>query len=144
MKEYTFKIDSTDYKVSVEETETNQANVVVNGIAHTVEIENMQTASSVQSIKKSIATPPKTQAASTNQPKEKNGQEHAIKSPLPGIILDVFVKEGDHVTAGQKIILLEAMKMENNIESDKEGTVTQIKIHKGDSVCEDDVLILIS
>lgn len=144
MKEYTFKIDGADYKVSVEETETNQANVVVNGIAHTVEIENMPSVSPVQPIKKSTRTSSKTQAAPIEQPKEKSGKEHAIKSPLPGIILDVFVKEGDIVKEGQKVLLLEAMKMENNIETDKSGVVKQIKVNKGDAICEGDVLILIS
>jgi biotin carboxyl carrier protein len=66
----------------------------------------------------------------------------SINSPLPGVVLDVFVKPGDKVTAGQRVILLEAMKMENNIESDKDGVVAEVKARKGDSVMEGDVLII--
>ena len=67
----------------------------------------------------------------------------AIKSPLPGVILDVLVREGDSVKVGQKLLILEAMKMENNIDSDKEGVVKSIAVRKGDSVLEGDVLITI-
>ena len=59
-------------------------------------------------------------------------------------MLDVFVKEGDAVKAGQKILLLEAMKMENNIESDKDGVVKSVRVKKGDSVQEGDILMLIA
>ena len=59
------------------------------------------------------------------------------------MILDVFVKEGDTVKIGQRLMLLEAMKMENNIESDKEGVVKSISARKGDSVLEGDVLLTI-
>ena len=64
-----------------------------------------------------------------------------IKSPLPGVILGVHVKEGDLVKVGVKLITLEAMKMENNINSDKEGVIKSIKVRQGDSVLEGDVLI---
>ncbi len=59
------------------------------------------------------------------------------------MVLDVFVKEGDAVKTGQRLMLLEAMKMENNIESDKDGVVKSIVARKGDSVLEGDVLITI-
>ena len=58
-------------------------------------------------------------------------------------VLKIFVKEGDKVTAGQKVVLLEAMKMENNIETDYAGTVTSVKVSEGDSIMEGDVLITI-
>jgi biotin carboxyl carrier protein len=67
----------------------------------------------------------------------------SIKSPLPGVILEVFVREGDMVKMGQKLLMLEAMKMENNIEADKAGKVVSILKHKGDNVMEGDVLIII-
>ena len=67
-----------------------------------------------------------------------------VTTPLPGTILDVFVNVGDQVKSGQTVVLLEAMKMENNIEADTEGTVTSINVRKGDSVLEGDTLIVIS
>jgi biotin carboxyl carrier protein len=66
-----------------------------------------------------------------------------VTTPLPGTILDVFVNVGDKVNAGQRVVLLEAMKMENNIECDVAGTVTEVKCRKGDSVLEGDVLVVI-
>ena len=66
-----------------------------------------------------------------------------ITTPLPGTILDVFVNVGDTVKAGQTVVLLEAMKMENNIDSDVDGTVKEVKVRKGDSVLEGDVMVVI-
>ena len=66
-----------------------------------------------------------------------------MKSPLPGVILDIKVKEGDMVKKGQVIIILEAMKMENNINADRDGKVTSIKVSKGDSVLEGTDLVII-
>ena len=68
--------------------------------------------------------------------------EGEAEIPIGGV--SHFVKEGDIVKEGQKVLLLEAMKMENNIETDKSGVVKQIKVNKGDAICEGDVLILIS
>jgi biotin carboxyl carrier protein len=66
-----------------------------------------------------------------------------VKSPLPGVILDIKVKEGDTVKRGQTIIILEAMKMENNINANKDGKVAEIKVNKGDSVLEGTDLVII-
>jgi biotin carboxyl carrier protein len=66
-----------------------------------------------------------------------------IKSPLPGAILDIYVKIGDKVKPGQHVLLLEAMKMENNIDADKEGVIKEIRVQRGDSVMEGDILVVI-
>ncbi|MDD4394977.1 MAG: acetyl-CoA carboxylase biotin carboxyl carrier protein subunit, partial [Bacteroidales bacterium] len=66
-----------------------------------------------------------------------------LKSPLPGTILDIFVREGEKVKSGQHIILLEAMKMENNIDAPKDGTITSINVQRNDSVMEGDLLLTI-
>ena len=66
-----------------------------------------------------------------------------MKSPLPGVILDIKIKEGDTVKRGQTIIILEAMKMENNINANKDGKVAEIKVNKGDSVLEGTDLVII-
>jgi len=80
--------------------------------------------------------------AKTSSPSAPKGTG-SIHSPLPGVILEMFVKEGDIVKMGQKLLMLEAMKMENNIEADKSGTVVSILKGKGDNVMEGDVLIII-
>ncbi|MDR1182828.1 MAG: acetyl-CoA carboxylase biotin carboxyl carrier protein subunit [Bacteroidales bacterium] len=135
MKEYKFKISSKDYVVSVDNVEENKVKVTVNGTTHTVELE--EKASEVPVTVRPVVTRPV--AASNNA----TTNDKPLKSPLPGVILDVFVKVGDSVKNGQKVVLLEAMKMENNIDADKDGVVKEIKIAKGDSINEGDTLLII-
>ena len=80
--------------------------------------------------------------AKTSSPEAPKGVG-TVKSPLPGVILEMLVKEGEIVKMGQRLLVLEAMKMENNIEADKAGKVIQILKGKGDNVMEGDVLIII-
>jgi len=137
MKEYKFKVSGKDYTVSVENVEENIVDVVVNGTAHKVELEKAPDAPAPVA-RPAVARPTEAAAPATAG---KSGK--SLKSPLPGVILDIFVKAGDAVKSGQKVLLLEAMKMENNIDSDKDGTVLEIKVAKGDSVNEGDTLIII-
>ena len=67
-----------------------------------------------------------------------------VSSPLPGVVLNVNVKEGDAVKKGQTILILEAMKMENSIEAPADGTVSKILVQKGDSVLEGAQLAVIA
>jgi biotin carboxyl carrier protein len=78
--------------------------------------------------------------AKTSKPTERKGAG-LVKAPLPGTILQVFVKEGDLVKSGDKLLIMEAMKMENNITADTEGKVTAVKVKQGDAVLEGDVLV---
>ena len=66
-----------------------------------------------------------------------------VKSPLPGTILSVNVKEGDRVAPRQNLFVLEAMKMENNIDAERGGVVKSIHVQKGATVMEGDLLIVI-
>ena len=137
MKDYTFKVNGKAYKVSVEEAENNMLNVNVNGVNYSVEAEDLVPKAAVsRPAPRPVAAPQAAPAA--------GGAGQSIKTPLPGVILDVFVKEGDTVKSGQKILLLEAMKMENNIEADKDGVIQSIQVKKGDSVQEGDVLMTIA
>ena len=81
------------------------------------------------------APPGRSRSVRTPEPGLRSG------SPLPGVILDIRIKEGDTVAVGQTLVVLEAMKMENNIDSDRAGVVKSIKVNRGDSVLEGDVLI---
>ena len=71
------------------------------------------------------------------------GAKSGVKSPLPGVILDIKVNVGDEVKKGQTIIILEAMKMENSINADKDGKVAAINVSKGESVLEGTDLVII-
>ncbi len=145
MKKFKFTINGNEYAADVVSIEDNTAEVAINGVSYTVEIDQK-----VQTVKtpKLVRTPavPSTDShpsvSKTSSPSAPKGTG-SIKSPLPGVILDIYVREGDVVKIGQKLIMLEAMKMENNINADKEGRVASIKVSKGDSVMEGDILIVI-
>ena len=129
MKEYKFKINGTDYNVVINSVEGTTANVTVNGSAYSVEME------------KEAAPAPAAQAAPAPAPAPAPAEN--ITSPLPGVILDVNVKVGDTVKIGQQVAMLEAMKMENAIESTCAGTVTAVCVSKGDSVLEGATIVVI-
>lgn len=145
MKDYKFKINGNEYAVMVNSVEENQANVSVNGTDYNVEVAGMTTPQ--PKTPKLVQTPtvPSTDVhpAVAKTAKPAGPGATAIKSPLPGVILEMNVREGDHIKVGQRLLVLEAMKMENNIDSDKEGVVRSLKVHKGDSVLEGDVLLTI-
>ncbi|PKP00359.1 MAG: acetyl-CoA carboxylase biotin carboxyl carrier protein subunit [Bacteroidetes bacterium HGW-Bacteroidetes-8] len=139
MKEYKLKINGNDYAVTVTNVEDTIAEVEVNGIPFRVEIERPAKKQSVPLSR--INKPAKVEANIVRQ--STTGQETVITSPLPGVILEVVVKEGDSVKRGQKLLVLEAMKMENVIESSVDGKIVALKVNKGDSVLEGAPLIII-
>ena len=139
MKKYKFNINGADYVVEIQNVEDRSMEVEVNGKSYIVHLEKEVKQTKTPTLLRSVAIPTTDHGASVKVA-AKTG---TIKSPLPGTILDIYVKLGDKVSIGQRILMLEAMKMENNIESDKAGTVTEIKISKGDAVMEGDVLIVI-
>ena len=143
MKEYKLKINGNEYNVTVNEVDGSVAEVEVNGTPFKVEFE--------KPIKKAAAPVAKPVAKSAapdaapvaNPAAPAGGAGTTVSSPLPGVILDVCVKEGDAVKRGQTVMVLEAMKMENAIEATADGTVTAIKVGKGDSVLAGAPLVII-
>jgi len=73
--------------------------------------------------------------------KDISTKAYNVVAPLPGTILKIFVKEGDTVNAGDKLLMMEAMKMENEVLAEKGGTVKSIKVSQNDSVLQNDSLI---
>ena len=63
-----------------------------------------------------------------------------VKAPLPGNIFKILVKEGDEIKKGDNIMIMEAMKMENNVLAEKDGTIKSIKVSEGDAVLQNDIL----
>ncbi|MBQ9473704.1 MAG: biotin/lipoyl-binding protein [Bacteroidales bacterium] len=146
MKNFKFKINGADYNVDINEVEGQEITLDVNGTPYKVTVD------------KELKQKPKPRIATKSEPRVAPAAGGAVQrseapapsaggskvvTPLPGTILDVFVNVGDKVTAGQRVVLLEAMKMENNIESDVDGTVTAVSVRKGDSVLEGQTLIVI-
>lgn len=136
MKEYKFKINGNEYNVAIDGIKDNVADVTVNGIAYKVDIESkpagIQTSAPVA--QPAAAQPAEPVAAKTTASAPASGK--TIASPLPGVIIDICVKEGQAVKAGQKVAVLEAMKMENDILAEYDGTVTAIHVSKGESILE--------
>jgi Biotin carboxyl carrier protein len=131
MKNYKFKINGKEYEVTIGEAEGKNLTVNVNGADYQVELENAPVAAPVQVAPVAQAAP----AAPAAAPKPA-GAGATVKSPLPGIIISIDVKEGQAVKRGQKVAVIEAMKMENDILAEQDGTVTAIHANKGDSVLE--------
>ena len=135
MKQYKFKINGNEYNVAVNSVSGNIADVTVNGTPYQVELENAP-AAPVQAIPVQAAPATQTAAAPAAPKPAPSGAGKAVKSPLPGVIISVNVNVGDAVKAGQVVAVLEAMKMENEIQAESDGTVTAVHVGKGDSVLE--------
>ncbi|MCI1640618.1 MAG: biotin/lipoyl-binding protein [Bacteroidales bacterium] len=146
MKEYKFKINGSEYAVSIDSVEGKKAEVTVNGTSYSVEMENGAPEAPQAAATAPVASAPEVngkapEAAPAEKPAGKGKQ---VTSPLPGIILEVSVKVGDSVKAGQKVAVIEAMKMENEIQAEKDGTITEINVSKGDSVLEGAPIVTIA
>ena len=139
MKKYKFTINDVDYSVDIISVEGQTIDIEVNGTPFAVMMEKEVKQTKTPTLLRSVAIPTTDQGASVKVA-AKTG---VIKAPLPGTILALFVQVGDKVSIGQRILSLEAMKMENNIESDKAGTVTEVKVSKGSTVMEGDVMLVI-
>lgn len=137
MKSFKYTINGSVYKVVINSIEGTKAEVEVNGTPYKVEM-NKPAKKQVVTIKR----PAQTTTPPVARPQISAGPG-ALKSPLPGVILDVICKAGDTVKKGQKVIVLEAMKMENTINSDRDGVIKEVKVNKGDSVLEGADLIII-
>ena len=145
MKEYKYKINGNLYNVVIGDIEENIAHVEVNGTHYTVEMEKKpKAAPAPKPVARPVAKPAAAPAPAASAPASKPAAgKSGVKSPLPGVILDIKVKEGDEVKKGQTVIILEAMKMENSINADKDGKVAAINVSKGESVLEGTGLVII-
>lgn len=140
MKTFKYIIDGKEYQVEITDVVDNKAQVTVNGKDFQVEMEAQP-----ETEKKTVTQLPQSDEKVEVEPST-TGQvntEQAIKAPLPGVITEIKVSVGDQVKAGDTVVVLEAMKMANNIEADKDGTVTAICIKQGESVMEDTPLVVI-
>ena len=154
MNKYQYKVQGVDYDVEIEEVEGNVAKVNVNGIRFDVELKQpINPTSSLKKVRieapKPVARPaiptaaPAAPAAAPAAPAAPAGAGSPIKAPMPGTIIEVKVNVGDTVKQGDCVLVLEAMKMQNNIESEYEGTVTSITVKQCETVMEGAVLLTI-
>jgi biotin carboxyl carrier protein len=135
MKSYKFKIRGHEYEVDIKKAEGNNFEIEVNGTTYQVELDREVKGSKTPTlVRQQVATHKAIK-------KKEGGGITKVKSPLPGNIVNIFVKEGASVKKGDKLLTYEAMKMENEVLAEKDGTIASIKVHIGDAVLQDDVLI---
>lgn len=151
MKEYKYIINGNEYSVNIENLQGNQANVTVNGKPYNVEIVDNEV-KKVTPIKPAVtpaAPAPAAKPAATATPAAKPaapaaaGEGAPFKAPLPGTIVDIKAAVGQQVAIGDVVLILEAMKMENEITAEKAGTISAISVNKGDTVMEGTTLFTI-
>lgn len=152
MKDYSLKINGQNYDVRIDRLNENStvAHVIVNGTPYEVEIAGAKgmvatkpqvapaprEADSAQITPVTVAPSPRIAAAAPSS-------GYAVKCPLPGTVLSLNVAVGDKIATGQTLVVLEAMKMENNIDADRGGVVKQIFVQQGATVMEGDNLLII-
>jgi len=148
MKQFIYRINGQEYIVAVNKMDGDLAEVAVNGTNYKVELVNNEeeiTFVSRPAAKSAApaAAPKATTSAPAAKPISGGGGAGALKSPLPGIVVDIKVKVGDVVKKGDAVVILEAMKMENVLQAPMDGTVQEIGVNPGDSVLEGVTLITI-
>lgn len=140
-KEYKYTINGNQYEVIIGDIAENTAIVTVNGEEYTVEMEPEP-----EEEKKVVVRKPVAAESADNSKNSENSANintnNAIKAPLPGVITEICVNVGDEVNAGDTVVVLEAMKMANNIEAEKAGKITAICVKPGQTVMEDDPLVV--
>lgn len=137
MKNYKFTVNGNKYEVEILDIDGSMATIEVNGTTYNVEIHH-----EVPKLKP--IQPVTTQKSVKGQkPAAEKSEGKAVKvnAPLPGVIIQVLVRPGDEVNAGQTLCTLETMKMENAIKAEEPGKVTKVNIAPGQSVLQDEVLI---
>ncbi len=139
MKSYNLKVNNKDYKVDIESITDNKAEVLCNEKRYEVIFEESSAKTKTPVLSRKAAVP-MADTAKTNT-RASNAAANVIKAPIPGLITDVLVNEGDKVSVGAIVAKMEAMKMENNILASSDGKIKHIGIKVGDSVLEGDVLM---
>ena len=142
MKEYKYTINGNKYEVTINGIEDNIANITVNGEEYKVEMEKELEPEKKKVVVKPVAQPAATETAATGSSAKVN-LNNAVKSPLPGVITEIKVAVGDTVKAGDTVVVLEAMKMANNLDAERGGKVTAVLVSEGESVMEDTPLVVI-
>jgi biotin carboxyl carrier protein len=140
MKNFKFTIKGQDYEVEIKEFEGNFAEIEVNGTVYEIELHKQVKETKTPVLVRSAVEKPK----GAHKIKKEKSTAFQVKAPLPGTIMQVFVREGNEVKKGDRLLIYEAMKMENTILAEKDGTLSSIKVSPGDSVLQDETLMEIA
>lgn len=134
MKQYDFKINGNGYNVVINSISGNIADVTVNGTSYMVELADAPAANAAVPTLQQTTTAPAEAAKQPVPATKPAGNGKPVESPLEGIIISVNVNVGDAVKAGQTVAILEAMKMENEIQAESDGTITAVNVSKGEHI----------
>ncbi len=135
MKNFKFKIRGNKYEANIKSFEKNIVDIDINGTNYKVELEqDLVKTKTPKLVRARVHTPTEDAAI-----KSKVGK--LVKAPLPGTIFKLKCKIGDKVAAGDTLLIMEAMKMENNIQSEIDGKVKSVMIAEGDTVLQGDILL---
>ena len=154
MKQYQYKINGAQFDVTIDSIQGNTAKVEVNGIPFEVEMQGttlvegeLPTQTTAEAAAAPAAAPAPAAPAAAPAPAAAKGAAGAgtpVKAPLPGVVTKVLVANGQAVKKGDTVVVLEAMKMENNITAECDGTVSGVCCAAGDSVMEGTTLVTIA
>jgi biotin carboxyl carrier protein len=145
MKEYKYKINGHEYNVNVGDIENNIAHIEVNGVPYSVELEEEKVAKPVvKRVAPANNAPAPAAKPAAAKPAAAAAGEYVIASPLPGVIKELHVKEGQQVKASDVVCILEAMKMGNEIHAGKDGVVKSINVALEESVQEGTTIMIIA
>jgi glutaconyl-CoA/methylmalonyl-CoA decarboxylase subunit gamma len=140
MKKFKFTIGGDVFDVELVAAEDNMLRLEVNGTEYDVELQNEVIVPKTPILVRAEVPPPTKKETRITKTITKTTNT-SIKSPLPGTIVSVLIKDGDQVKLGQKLLTMEAMKMENNILAERDGIVRSVRVKPGDSVLQNDVLM---
>lgn len=149
MAKYQYTVEGNDYDVEILEIENNIAKVTVNGTEFEVELKQALRPTARPIVQVNAPTPKPAAAAPAAAPvaaapAAAPGAGAKVEAPLPGTITDIKVAVGQQVKKGDTVVVLEAMKMQNNIEADCDGQITSVLVKQGDSVMEGTTLVTIA
>lgn len=150
MRTYSYNVNGAQYDVTIESIQGQVAKMNVNGVLFDVEILGAPLTEgdlpeAAVAVAPAAAAPAPTPTAAAPAPAAKGaaGAGTPINAPLPGVVTKVLVAAGQAVKKGETVVVLEAMKMENNITAECDGSVTGVCVAAGDSVMEGTTLVTI-
>ncbi len=145
MSQHVMNIGGREYRTEVKELSADRATVVVDGAEYVVDLVQVgrKRITGAEVVRPAASAP--APAAPAAPPPRKSSPvaagQGAITAPMPGSVFQMKVKEGDTVQAGQVLLVMEAMKMENPVTAPYNGTVTKVFVREGDNIGEGDLLV---
>ncbi len=145
MSKYELTLEGQTFTVEVKSVADGQATVAVNGKDMSIAIKDLEAGAKPVVKRPAPASAPiarsMTSSAPVKAPPSAGGK--SVTAPIPGAIMEIYVKAGDAVKPGQPVLKMEAMKMENEINSEVEGVITTVCVSPGETVSQGQALVIV-